>query len=104
MVGSLRARLQSLDGARLATRSSYQRGSRDCFTGIRGNQDPNFGRPDGTRSLVLGWRLLCFSFVLPLRGNEDLLVDLEAMIEHDDQRQNYVVIPLLGKVKGKHHV
>ena len=25
------------------------------------------------------------------------------MIEHDDQHQNYVVIPLLGKVKGEHH-
>ena len=45
-----------------------------------------------------------FSFVLLLCGNEGLLVDLKAMIEHDDQHQNYVVIPLLGKVKGEHHV
>ena len=45
-----------------------------------------------------------FSFVLSLRGNEGLLVDLKAMIEHDTQHQNYVVVPLLGKVKGEHHV
>ena len=32
------------------------------------------------------------------------LVDLKAIIVHDDQHQNYVVIPLLGKVKGEHHV
>ena len=45
-----------------------------------------------------------FSFVLSLRGNEGLLVDLKALIEHDVPSQKYVVIPLLGKVKGEHHV
>jgi len=45
-----------------------------------------------------------FSFVLSLRGSEGLLVDLEAMIEENAIERAHVVIPLLGKIKGEHHV
>jgi hypothetical protein len=46
----------------------------------------------------------CFCYVLSLRGSEGLLVDLEGLIEFDEPDRDYVVIPLLGRFKGEHHL
>ena len=52
---------------------------------------------------VMAGAYFCFSYVLSLRGSEGLLTDLEGMEEHFEGRENYVVVPLLGKFKGEHH-
>ena len=45
----------------------------------------------------------CFCFVVSLRSPEGLLCDLEGLIDHFDDTRHYVIITLLGKVKGEHH-
>jgi hypothetical protein len=45
----------------------------------------------------------CFCFVVSLRSPEGLLCDLEGVLEHFDDARPYVIIPLLGQVKGEHH-
>ena len=49
--------------------------------------------------------LFTLTFVLGLRGNEILMLDLSGLINHIEQgkyeKPSYVVIPLLGKFKGE---
>ena len=45
----------------------------------------------------------CFCYVLSLRSPEGLMLDLPGLIEFGDARLDYVVIPLLGQVKGEDH-
>ena len=48
-----------------------------------------------------GYFTVCY--VVSLRSTEGLLVDLEALLEHFDDARGYMIIPLLGQVKGEHH-
>jgi hypothetical protein len=52
---------------------------------------------------VLGGAYFCMCFVLSLRSTEGLLADLDGMIEHFDEEQVNLVIPLLGRFKGEDH-
>ena len=52
---------------------------------------------------VMAGAYFCFSYVLSLRGSEGLLTDLEGMEEHFATREDWVVVPLLGRFKGEHH-
>jgi hypothetical protein len=52
---------------------------------------------------VMAGSYFCFCFVVSLRSPEGLLCDLKGVIEHYDNGRPYVIIPLLGKVKGEHH-
>ena len=46
----------------------------------------------------------CFCFVVPPRSPDGLhLCDLEGVLDHFDTSLDYVIIPLLGQGKGKHH-
>jgi hypothetical protein len=45
----------------------------------------------------------CICYVVSLRSTEGLLCDLEGLLEHFHEDRNYVIIPLLGQVKGEHH-
>jgi hypothetical protein len=46
----------------------------------------------------------CICYVLSLRSPEGLMADLEGLLQFYDQGSNNIVVPLLGKVKGEHHV
>ena len=52
---------------------------------------------------VMAGAYFCFSYVLTLRGSEGLLTDPEGMEEHFASRDEWVVVPLIGKFKGEHH-
>ena len=45
----------------------------------------------------------CICYVVSLRSTEGLLCDLGALKEHFDDTRGYMIIPLLGQVKGEHH-
>ena len=45
----------------------------------------------------------CVCYVVSLRSTEGLLCDLAGLLEHFDEDQGYMIIPLLGQVKGEHH-
>ncbi len=57
--------------------------------------------PTKAKSIMIGGYF--WFFVVSLRSPEGLLADLEGLIEHYDENRAYVIIPLLGKVKGEHH-
>jgi hypothetical protein len=52
---------------------------------------------------IMAGSYFCFCFVVSLRSPEGLLCDLEGVLDHFDDTRSYVIIPLLGKVKGEHH-
>ena len=52
---------------------------------------------------ILAGGYFCFCFVVSLRSPEGLLCDLEGVLDHFDDSRPYVIIALLGKVKGEHH-
>ena len=52
---------------------------------------------------VMAGGYFCFCFVVSLRSPEGLLCDLEGVLDHFDDARPYVIIALLGKVKGEHH-
>ena len=45
----------------------------------------------------------CFCYVLSLRSPEGLMVDLPGLIQYGEARPEFVIIPLLGQVKGEDH-
>ena len=45
----------------------------------------------------------CFCYVLSLRSPEGLMVDLPGLIQFSESSPDFVVIPLLGQVKGEDH-
>ena len=51
-----------------------------------------------------GRNLFLCLFVLSLRSPEGLMADLEGLIRFYDKESDEVVIPLLGRFKGEHHV
>lgn len=53
---------------------------------------------------ILGGTYFCLCFVLSLRSPEGLMADLEGMIRFFDNESDEVVVPLLGRFKGEHHV
>jgi hypothetical protein len=55
--------------------------------------------------LIMAGSYFCFCYVLSLRSPEGLLVDLKGLIEFNrhDSNQSFVIIPLLGQVKGENH-
>jgi hypothetical protein len=52
---------------------------------------------------MAGTYFLAFCYVVGLQGPEGLLADLEGLIEQFSGTIKYVIIPLLGRVKGEHH-
>ena len=44
--------------------------------------------------------LFAISYVLSLRGNEGILVDIEGLLHHREERNGLIAIPLTGKLKG----
>ena len=40
------------------------------------------------------------SYVLSLRGNEGILVDIEGLLHYNTERNGLIAIPLTGKLKG----
>ena len=44
--------------------------------------------------------LFAISYVLSLRGNEGILVDIEGLLQLDTERNGLIAIPLTGKLKG----
>ena len=52
---------------------------------------------------IMAGGYFCFCYVVSLRSPEGLLCDLEGLLTHYDEARTYVIIPLLGKVKGEHH-
>jgi hypothetical protein len=52
---------------------------------------------------IMAGGYFCFCFVVSLRSPEGLLCDLEGLLDHFDDSRPYVIITLLGKVKGEHH-
>ncbi len=46
----------------------------------------------------------CICYVVSLRIPEGLLCDLSGLLEHHSNTRDYAIIPLLGKVKGEHHL
>ncbi|KAI2498992.1 hypothetical protein MHU86_15496 [Fragilaria crotonensis] len=53
---------------------------------------------------ILAGGYFCICFVLSLRSPEGLMADLEGLIKYHVEVTNEVVIPLLGRFKGEHHV
>jgi hypothetical protein len=53
---------------------------------------------------VLAGGYFCICFVLSLRSPEGLMADLEGLLRFYDQNSDNIVVPLLGRVKGEHHV
>lgn len=53
---------------------------------------------------VLAGGYFCVCFVLSLRSPEGLMADLEGLLQFYDQTSPNIVVPLLGRVKGEHHV
>jgi len=43
------------------------------------------------------------TYVISLRGPEGFLLDLAGLRKHWNQDRDYLIIPLLGKIKGEHH-
>ena len=52
---------------------------------------------------VMAGAYFCFCFVVSLRGSEGLMVDVAGIREISDSREEFVIIPLLGQVKGEDH-
>lgn len=52
---------------------------------------------------IMAGGYFCVCFVVSLRSPEGLLCDLEGVLDHFDDSRSYVIIALLGKVKGEHH-
>ena len=52
---------------------------------------------------ILAGAYFCFCFVVSLRSPEGLLCDSEGILHHFDDSRPYVIIALLGKVKGEHN-
>ena len=55
---------------------------------------------------IMAGAYFCFCYVLSLRSPEGLMVDLSGLIEFNGegvQHREFVVIPLLGQVKGEDH-
>lgn len=53
---------------------------------------------------ILGGTYFVICFVLSLRSPEGLMADLEGVIQFFDPDSDEVVVPLLGRFKGEHHV
>jgi len=58
--------------------------------------------PDKHRWLVF-LSYTVFSYVISLRGPEGFLLDLAGLNRYWDHSSNYIVIALLGRIKGEHH-
>lgn len=61
-------------------------------------------RQEDRNKWILGGTYFCVCFVLSLRSPEGLMADLEGLIRFHDKESDEVVIPLLGRFKGEHHV
>ena len=59
---------------------------------------------EGRQKWILAGGYFCICFVLSLRSPEGLMADLEGLIRYHKEASNEVVIPLLGRFKGEHHV
>lgn len=67
---------------------------------IKEEQDPVM-----KRMWITAGAYFTICYVVSLRGNEGLLLDLGALRQHfDTGADEYVIIPLLGTVKGEHNV
>lgn len=56
----------------------------------------------GYHDWIVFYTYFLLSYVLSLRGSEGFLLDLKTLIEEwSDQEKGYVVVPLLGKLKGE---
>ena len=53
---------------------------------------------------LLAGGYFCICYVLSLRSPEGLMLDLEGLIEKNGDTESDVVITLLGRFKGEHHV
>ena len=53
---------------------------------------------------VLAGAYFCICFVLSLRSPEGLMADVEGLIQFFPRESENVVVPLLGRFKGEHHV
>lgn len=60
--------------------------------------------PTGRHKWIFAGGYFCVCFVLSLRSPEGLMVDLEGLVQFYDKNSENIVIPLLGRVKGEHHV
>jgi hypothetical protein len=69
---------------------------------VRDNVKATTTNKDWERWVMAG-TYFAFCYVVGLRGPEGLLADLEGLIEHFSGTSKYVIIPLLGRVKGEHH-
>jgi hypothetical protein len=58
----------------------------------------------GRQKWILAGGYFCVCFVLSLRSPEGLMADLEGLIKYHEEDSDEVVIPLLGRFKGEHHV
>ncbi|KAI2504187.1 hypothetical protein MHU86_10301 [Fragilaria crotonensis] len=58
----------------------------------------------GRQRWILAGGYFCICFVLSLRSPEGLMADLEGLIKYHVETKDEVVIPLLGRFKGEHHV
>ena len=58
----------------------------------------------GRQKWILAGGYFCICFVLSLRSPEGLMADLGGLITYHDEKSDEVVIPLLGRFKGEHHV
>ena len=66
-----------------------------CETKVNEEEDPQ----DMIRWAKAG-ALFTISYVLSLRGNEGILVDIEGLLEHDSERNGLLAVPVTGKLKG----
>jgi hypothetical protein len=69
---------------------------------VRDNVKATTTNKDWERWVMAG-TYFAFCYVVGLRGPEGLLADLEGLNEHFSGTSKYVIIPLLGRVKGEHH-
>ena len=52
---------------------------------------------------VMAGCYFCFCYVVSLRGSEGLMVDVAGLSDLGIAKPRFVIIPLLGQVKGKDH-
>ena len=54
-------------------------------------------------SWVMAGAYFCFCYVVLLWSPEGLMVDIPGLMEYGEKSDSYVIIPLLGQVKGEDH-
>jgi hypothetical protein len=67
----------------------------------RAKREPNL---IGRQRWILAGGYFCICFVLSLRSPEGLMANLKGLIQYHVDPSEEVVIPLLGRFKGEHHV